>query len=262
MRGALTIGATGMHAQQMNVEVISNNIANMTTSGYKRQRAEFQDLLYQNVQRPGATSSDAGTIIPSGIQLGKGVKLDAVMRIHTQGSLSVTDNELDLAINGRGFFPITLPDGQTAYTRAGVFQINDEGTIVTNDGYELDPAITVPDDTQKITINKNGEVLAKLDGQTNLANLGQIELVMFANESGLEAIGDNLFLETEASSTPTTSTPGADGVGSLMQGVLELSNVDVVKEITSMITAQRAYEMNSKVIQTGDEMLGTASQLR
>lgn len=259
---ALSIGATGMHAQQMNVEVISNNIANMSTTGYKQQRAQFQDLLYQTISRPGATSSSADTIVPSGIQLGAGVKMDSVMRVHTQGSLDVTDNELDLAINGEGYFAITLPDGQTAYTRAGNFQTNDEGVLVTGDGFELDPSITIPADTTDITINRDGEVIAKIDGTVALSNLGQIDIVTFANDAGLESIGDNLYLETPASGTPVTGTAGEDGFGAIIQGTLELSNVDIVSEITRMISAQRAYEMNSKVIQTSDEMLGTISQLR
>mgnify|MGYP005852897477 CR=1 FL=1 len=262
MKGALSIGATGMHAQQMNVEVISNNIANMTTSGYKKQRAEFQDLLYQNIQRPGASSSDSGTLVPSGLQLGKGVKLDSIMRVHSQGSLQVTDNELDLAINGKGFFQILLPNGETAYTRSGKFQINEDGEIVNSDGYELEPGFTIPDDATSVTINPNGEVLVAIDGEIEETNLGQFELSIFPNPAGLEAEGDNLFLETEASGSAVVGSPGEDGLGDIMQGVVELSNVDVVTEITDMISAQRAYEMNSKVIQTADEMLGTLNQIR
>lgn len=259
---ALYIGATGMHAQQMNVEVISQNIANMTTTGYKKQRPEFQDLLYQNVRRPGAASSDIGTIVPSGIQMGRGVRMDAVSRLQSQGSLEITDNELDLAINGRGFFQIQRPDGDVAYSRDGSFEINAEGTMVTSDGFILDPGITIPEDTVDISINNNGEVFVKLNGQVELQNVGQIQTVLFANDGGLEAIGDNLFLETPASGAPVVGTPGQDGYGNMMQGTLELSNVDIVSELTKMITAQRAYEMNSKVIQTADEMMGTTSQLR
>lgn len=259
---SLDIGATGMLAQQLHVDVISNNIANMTTTGFKRQRAEFQDLIYQNKIRPGSTSSDAGTIVPSGIQLGLGVKAGSLYRIHEQGTFENTGNLLDIAIAGEGYFEIQLPSGDTGYTRAGNFQRNAEGTIVTAQGYELQPAITIPDDAIDVIINNSGEIFVKLDGQTALTNLGQLQLTRFANPTGLEAIGDNLFLETEASGTPSAGTPMADGYGKLEQGVREGSNVNVVQEITSLITAQRAYEMNSKVVQTSDEMMSTVSQLR
>ena len=259
---SLQIGATGMLAQQMNVDTIAQNISNMNTTGYKRRRTEFQDLLYQNINRPGATSSDVGTVVPSGLQMGVGVKLDSIMRVHAQGSLEITDSELDLAINGNGFFQVQMPNGDTAYTRAGSFQLNDVGEIVTSDGYLIQPGITIPQDTIDISINESGEVLVKLEGQTDLSNLGQLELATFANDAGLEAIGDNLYLETPASGSPVAGTPGDDGFGKLLQGTLELSNVNVVEEITKMITAQRAYEMNSKVIQTSDEMMATTGQLR
>lgn len=259
---SLDIGATGMLAQQLHVDVISNNIANMTTTGFKRQRPEFQDMIYQNVQRPGSTSSDIGTIVPSGIQIGLGVKPGAVYRIMEQGSFEVTTNELDLAIAGKGFFQIQLPSGDTAYTRAGNFGLNADGDIVTEQGYLLEPNINIPADALDTVINASGEVLVKLPNQVNYSNQGQIQLATFANEGGLEAIGDNLFLETESSSTPTTGNPNEDVFGKLEQGILENSNVDVVEEITRLITAQRAYEMNSKVIQTSDEMMGTVSNLR
>lgn len=262
MMRSLDIGATGMLAQQLNVDVISNNIANMTTNGFKRQRPEFHDLLYQNIVRPGATSSDVGTTIPSGIQLGAGVKTGSVYRIHDQGTLSMTGNELDIAVDGKGWFQIELPSGETGYTRAGSFQLSPDGEMVTSEGYRLIPGITIPDDALDVTINQSGEVLVKIDGQVALSNVGQINTVIFPNEAGMEAIGDNLFLETTASGTAIEGTANTDGYGSIMQGALENSNVNVVEEITTMITAQRAYEMNSKVIQTSDEMLGTISQLR
>lgn len=259
---SLSIGATGMYAQQMNVETISNNIANMSTTGYKRQRPEFQDLLYQNLKRPGASSSDTNTVLPSGLQLGSGVRLDAISRIHSQGSMDITDNQLDLAINGDGFFQIQMPDGQIAYTRDGTFGVNGDGLIVTKEGYQLNPGLTVPQDATKITVNANGEVWVKIDGQTDEQNLGQINTARFINPAGMEAIGKNLLLQTAASGTPNEGIPSENGFGSLEQGALELSNVNIVNEMTKMISAQRAYEMNSKVIKTSDDMLGTISNLR
>jgi flagellar basal-body rod protein FlgG len=259
---SLSIGATGMLAQQTNVEVISNNIANMTTSGYKQQRAEFQDLLYQNIRRPGAQSSDAGTVVPTGIQIGAGVKTAAVYRIHTQGSIVITGNELDLAVNGKGYFQIQMPDGTTNYTRAGSFQLNADGQIVTPDGFSLLPGLTIPQNTTDITIDATGQVQAKIDGQIDPQTVGQIELAQFPNDAGLESIGDNLYRETPASGAPVTGTAGIDGFGTIEQGSLEQSNVNVVSEITSLITAQRAYEMNSRVIKTSDEMMSALSQLR
>jgi flagellar basal-body rod protein FlgG len=259
---SLSIGSTGMLAQQLNVEVISNNIANMTTTGFKRQRAEFQDLLYQNMRRVGSTSSDAGTVVPSGIQIGAGVKTAAVYRINEQGNINPTGNMLDLAINGQGFFQVTLPDGQTSYTRAGSFQLNAEGQIVTADGYSLEPGITIPQNAVDITINPNGEVLVKQDGQTQPTNVGQIQIAVFPNTAGLEAIGDNLFMETPASGQAVAGNPGAPGFGRVLQENLETSNVNIVSEITSLITAQRAYEMNSKVISTTDQMMQSITQLR
>lgn len=259
---SLSIGATGMLAQQTNVEVISNNIANMNTTAYARRRAEFNDLLYQNIRRPGAQSSDTGTVVPAGIQLGLGVKTDAVYRITEQGSLSSTDNPLDVAIQGKGYFQVEMPNGDTAYTRDGSFQLSADGTIVTNDGYTVQPGITVPQNAVDVTINSSGEVLVTLDGQTAQQNVGQLQLATFANEAGLSAIGNNLLLETEASGTPVASNPGQPGFGSLLQGYLETSNVNVVSEITELISAQRAYEMNSKVIQTADEMMSQVNQLK
>jgi len=259
---SLDIGATGMLAQQMNVDVISNNIANMTTSGFKRQRAEFHDLIYQNKLRPGATSSEANTTVPSGMQFGLGVGLGSIYRLHEQGTIKMTENALDLAITGDGYFQIELPDGDTAYTRSGVFQLNENGEIVTAQGYPLQPGFTIPDDAEDIVVNASGEVLVKLPGQIDMQNLGQIQLATFINNGGLEGIGDTLFLETTASGAAIIGNPDEDNFGEIRQGALENSNVNVVEEITNLIAAQRAYEMNSNVITTSDEMLQTATQLR
>ena len=259
---SLDIGATGMLAQQLNVEVISNNIANMNTTAYQRRRAEFQDLLYQNQRRVGADSSDQNTIVPAGVQVGLGVKTAAVYRIGEQGNLTRTENPLDLAINGEGFFQVTLPNGETSYTRAGALQLDGEGDLVTADGYTVEPGITVPANTVDISINPSGQVQASIDGQAAPQNLGQIELARFPNDAGLLAVGDNLFLETPASGAPQTAAAGTEGFGTIEQGFLETSNVNVVEEITKLISAQRAYEMNSKVIETSDQMMGTMSQIR
>lgn len=259
---SLNIGATGMLAQQLNVEVISNNIANMNTTAYQRRRAEFQDLLYQNQRRVGAETSDAGTIVPAGVQVGLGVKTAAVYRITEQGNLTLTENPLDLAINGEGFFRITLPSGETAYSRAGSFQLDGQGDMVTVDGYAVQPGITVPENAIDITVNASGQVLASIEGQVQQQNLGQLEISRFPNDAGLLAVGDNLFLETPASGAAQTAAPGTQGFGSIQQGFLETSNVNVVEEITNLITAQRAYEMNSKVIETSDQMMATMTNLR
>ncbi|MCZ6845382.1 MAG: flagellar basal-body rod protein FlgG [Alphaproteobacteria bacterium] len=259
---SLSIAATGMLAQQLNVEVISNNIANMNTTGYKRQRAEFQDLLYQTVERVGSTSSDSGTIVPAGVQIGLGVKAAAVYNISEQGSLQSTDNPLDVAISGGGYFQVTLPSGDTAYTRAGSFQLSPTGEIVTVDGYTVAPAITVPINAISVTINKSGQVLVQLPNVVTQSIVGQFQLANFANPAGLDPQGDNLFLETAASGSATTATPGTSGLGTIEQGFVEQSNVNTVTEITNLITAQRAYEMNSKVIQTSDEMLSTINRMR
>ncbi len=258
---ALDIAATGMQAQQTNVEVISNNIANMTTTGYKRQRAEFQDLIYQNLRVVGSNSSDQNTIVPAGAQIGLGVKTAGVYRIDDQGTLQQTGNSLDLAIQGNGYFQITLPSGQTAYTRDGSFSLAPDGTIVTADGYTVQPAIQVPSNATSVTINSSGQVQVTLDGQTAPQTLGQLQLAVFPNDAGLSAEGDNLFLQTAASGDPVTGTPGSPGFGTTMQGFLESSNVNVVTEITNLITAQRAYEMNSQVITAADQMLTTLVNL-
>ena len=259
---SLSIAATGMLAQQLNVEVISNNIANVNTSAYKRRRAEFQDLLYQSQRRVGSTSAANGSVVPAGVQIGLGVKTAAVYRITEQGNLVTTDNPFDLAIQVEGYFQVELPSGDTAYTRAGSFQISGDGELVTVDGYRLQPAITIPPDAVDVTINGSGDVLAKIAGQVTPQNVGTIQLAAFANDAGLEATGDNLFVETPASGTATTGNPGNAGFGTLSQGFLETSNVNVVQEITNLITAQRAYEMNSKVIQASDEMMAQLNQLR
>ncbi len=259
---SLSIAATGMLAQQTNIDVIANNIANMNTTGFKRRRPEFQDMLYQNLREIGVASSDAGTVVPSGVQLGVGVKTAAVYRITGQGNLVSTGNTLDLAIQGNGYFVIELPNGGQAYTRAGTFQLSPQGEIVTLDGFTVSPGVTVPAEARSISINASGEVEVTLDGQVDPQNVGQIELATFANEAGLEAIGENLLLETLASGTATISTPGSAGYGTLQQGFLETSNVNAVSEITSLINAQRAYELNSKVITTADEMMAAVSQLR
>ncbi|MCB1531630.1 MAG: flagellar basal-body rod protein FlgG [Alphaproteobacteria bacterium] len=262
MTRSLDIGATGLLAQQLNVDVISQNIANMTTTGYKRQRAAFQDLMYQNIDRPGSTSSDAQTTVPAGLQLGLGVRAGSVYREHAQGAVQITENPLDIAILGQGYFQIQLPSGETAYTRDGTFQVNENGEMVTVQGYILDPNITIPQDAVSIDINQSGEVLVSIAGQTATQNVGQIQTANFINDAGLEAIGQNLYLETDASGAPVTGIPGQNEFGPLRQSALEKSNVNVVEEITDLITAQRAYELNSNVISTSDEMLQTLSQLR
>ena len=259
---ALRTAATGMAAQQLNVEVISNNIANMNTVGFKRQRAEFQDLLYQNVERMGAQSSSQGTVVPTGIQIGAGVKAGSVYRITEQGAPQATGNRYDLAIDGRGYFQVTLPSGELAFTRAGNFSVNNEGQLVTDDGYAVEPAITIPQDAVDVAISKTGQVQIIVDGDPEPQVVGQLELATFFNEAGLEAVGDNLLLETAASGSATVGAPGEVGFGQLLQGYTEASNVDAVSEITALIVAQRAYEMNSKVISTADEMMSVTSQVK
>jgi flagellar basal-body rod protein FlgG len=258
---SLDIASTGMQAQQTNVEVISNNIANMNTTGYKRQRVEFQDLLYQNLRRVGTTSSDTGTVVPSGAQVGLGVKTAAVYRIDEQGNLQQTSNQLDLAISGNGFLQVTLPSGGTAYTRDGTLALSPTGEIVTADGYIVQPGITIPTNATSLTINANGEVLATIAGTVAQTNVGQIQLAVFPNDAGLSATGGNLLTQTTASGSPVTGVPGSTGFGSVMQGFVETSNVNVVSEMSSLITAQRAYEMNSRVISASDDMLSTLTKL-
>ena len=259
---AMDTASTGMLAQELSVEVISNNIANLNTTAFKRQRAEFQDLLYQNSRAPGADSSDAGTIVPVGVQIGLGVKTAAVYRINEQGNLTQTQNPLDLAIQGKGYFQIQLPDGTTAYTRAGSFQMNDTRQIVTADGYLVLPNIALPQGTTSITVDTTGQVQAQVAGQVQPQVVGQLQLAVFPNEAGLLAIGQNLLQETQASGPATTANAGVNDTGIIQQGFLETSNVNVVNEITNLITAQRAYEMNSKVIEATDQMEQTLTNLR
>lgn len=257
---ALSISATGMSAQQLNVEVIANNIANINTTGYKRTRAEFTDLLYQMERVQGIPTQTGEGIIPEGAQLGLGTRLAAIRLLNIQGPLAETGNRLDLAINGPGWFQITGPNGETIYTRAGAFNTNAGGQIVTADGFQLEPAITVPAGTTAVEINQTGEVFAKLQGEANMLSVGQIALASFPNPAGLNALGGNLFQATEASGAAVSGLPGNISFGSVQQGYLESSNVDPVREITELISAQRAYEMNSKVIQAADDMAGVVSK--
>lgn len=259
---SLNIASTGMQAQQLNVEVISNNIANMNTTGFKRQRAEFQDLLYQSLERVGSNSSDAGTIVPSGVQVGSGVKTGSVYRIIEQGNVISTGNPYDIAIQGRGYLRVQLPSGEQAYTRAGSLAVSAEGQLVSPEGFVIGPGVSIPAEASEVTINKQGQVQAKIPGQVESTTVGQLELAIFFNEAGLEAKGNNLFAETPSSGAAQVSTPGALGYGSVLQGFVETSNVNPVSEITALITAQRAYEMNSKVISASDEMLSTTTNLR
>jgi flagellar basal-body rod protein FlgG len=258
---ALHTAATGMMAQELNVQVISNNIANMRTTGYKRQRAEFQDLLYEHVRRIGTQTSNQGNILPVGVDLGGGVKTVGTPRIMTQGTLSQTGSELDLAIRGEGFFKVLMPDGTFTYTRDGSFQMDQQGRIVTVQGQVLVPGITLPQNATGLTINAQGQVSVTPTGSTTPSVLGQITLTRFINKAGLQPIGDNLFVETPASGTPQDGTPNTDGFGDLMQSNLEQANVEVVSEISDLIAAQRAYEMNAKVITATDQMLSATSNL-
>jgi len=256
---ALHSAATGMMAQELNVQVISNNIANMRTTGYKRQRAEFQDLLYQQIRRVGSQTSDQGNILPAGIELGGGVKTAGTPRVMSQGNILPTQKDYDVAIRGDGFFRIQMPDGRTAYSRDGSFELDAQGRIVTSQGYVVQPGITVPQNATSITINQQGQVSVSVPGQTAQQQIGQMELTAFINKSGLQAIGDNLYLETPASGAPQNGLPGVDGFGTLLQGNLEQANVEAVTEISDLIAAQRAYEMNAKVITAADQMLQSTS---
>ena len=259
---ALQIAATGMSAQQTRVEVISNNLANMSTTGYNARRAEFADLFYQQQTRPGTISSTDGTVIPAGVQLGLGVRPTAVSVNLAQGTLTQTGGDLDLAIDGAGYLEVTMPSGASGYTRDGGLKRSPDGEIVTSDGYPVAPGITIPDDASTLAINAAGEVYAYFNTQVQPQLLGQITLANFTNDKGLEAIGSNLFLETEASGPPQVYEPGQNGLGTLRQGYLEESSVDAVREITELIKAQRGYELNAKVITAADEMLGATTQLR
>jgi len=259
---SLSIAATGMMAQQLHVEVISNNVANLTTSGFKRRRPEFHDLLYQNQRRVGAQSSDVGTVVPAGVQVGLGVKPASIYRIHEQGNMLSTENRLDMAIQGEGYFVVELPTGDFAYSRDGSFQLSPDGLLVNADGFAISPGITVPADATDVAIGANGTVQASIQGQVAPVDLGQLELATFVNDTGLEAIGNNFLMETAASGPAAIAAPGTEGYGEILQGFLESSNVNPVSEITALITAQRAYDLNSKVITASDEMMATVSQLR
>lgn len=257
---ALDIAATGLAAQSLNVETISQNLANSTTTGFKAERPEFQDLLYQDLRRAGNNATDQGTLLPVGLQIGLGVKTGAISRDTGQGSLKSTENSLDVAIQGRGYFQIQLPDGTNAYSRDGSLKLSQDGTIVTSAGNPVQPAITVPNNAISLSINQSGQVEVMLQGQLAPTQLGQLQLATFVNPNGLQAIGDNMFLETPASGNPLTNNPGLDGTGTLLQGYLENSNVNSVTEITSLIVAQRAYEMNTKVLTAVDKMLQSLNQ--
>lgn len=258
MMKALWVSKTGLEAQDIALSTISNNLANASTTGYKKERAVFQDLIYQIQRQPGAQESQ-NSQLPSGLQLGTGVRAVGTQKMFTQGDLKITEQPLDLAINGRGFFQIQLPDGTPAYSRDGTFHISAEGEIVTGNGYVLDPGIQIPEQTKTITIGKDGIVSAVLAGDNIPVEIGNLEVIDFVNPAGLQAMGNNLFLETASSGEPQAGVPSFDGFGSIIQGALENSNVTIVEEMVDMIATQRAYEMNSKVISTADQMLGFIS---
>ncbi len=259
---ALKIAATGMAAQQMRVEVISNNLANMNTTAYNARRAEFSDLHYEQIQRAGTVSAADGSVLPAGVQLGMGVRPAAISMDVDQGSLKQTGGVLDLAVEGKGYFEVSLPSGGVAYTRDGALKMTGDGQVVTSEGYPIIPDVTIPEDARDVSINANGEVYAYFDGQVDAQLLGQLTLAGFMNEKGLEAIGGNLYLETAASGSPRVGGAGVDGLGSFRQGYLEQSSVDAVREITELIEAQRGYELNAKVITAADQMLGATTQIR
>ncbi len=259
MNPALWISKTGVDAQQKRMAVISNNLANVNTNGFKRGRAVFEELLYQNLRQVGGQTSEA-TQSPTGLALGTGVRTVATEKIHTQGNVISTENRLDMAIQGKGFFQVLMPDGTTAYTRNGTFQLDSQGQVVTSSGYSLEPSLTVPSDTVSLTISPDGVVEALVSGSTSPTAIGTLQLSDFVNPAGLEALGENLYRESVASGTPQTAAPTSSGMGGVLQGFLESSNVNVVEELVNMIEAQRAYEMNSKAISTTDDMLQYASQ--
>ena len=261
MIGALYSASSGMQAQQLSLDVIANNLANVNTTGFKRTRVDFEDLLYQTVRAPGMAGSQ-GTTIPTGIQLGHGTRPIATQRLFSQGDFQATDNPLDLVIEGDGFFQVSQPDGSKAYTRAGAFKKDGTGRIVTSEGLPLSPNIVVPADAKNITIGGDGTISVTLAGQSTAQQIGQVQLAQFANPGGLLSGGRNLFLPTAASGTPVTGTPGVQGMGTIAQGFLELANVKVVDEMVAMITTQRAYEASSKAIQTADDMLSISNNLR
>lgn len=260
MHPALWVSKTGLDAQQYDISVIANNLANVNTTGFKRGRAVFEDLLYQTVQQPGGQSSQ-NTQLPSGSMIGTGVRLVATQKMHAVGNISQTNNPLDVAVSGKGFFQVLMPDGTTAYTRDGAFQVDSQGKLVTSKGYVVQPQITIPAQTKNVTIGNDGTVSALIAGQVAPTQIGQIQLADFMNEAGLQPMGENLYSETAASGSATIANPGTSGTGHLSQGSLEASNVNVVEELVNMIESQRAYEMNAKAIQTVDGMLQFASQV-
>ncbi|GAA0499902.1 flagellar basal-body rod protein FlgG [Tatumella terrea] len=257
---SLWIAKTGLDAQQTNMDVISNNLANVSTNGFKRSRAVFEDLLYQTLRQPGTQSSEQDTL-PSGLQIGTGVRPVTTERLHSQGNLSKTDNSKDIAINGQGYFQVLLPDGSSAYTRDGSFQVDQNGQLVNNAGFQVQPGITIPPNALSITVSRDGVVSVTQPGQTQAAQVGQLTLNTFINDAGLASQGENLYQETQASGAPTESTPGQNGAGLLYQGYVETSNVNVAEELVTMIQTQRAYEINSKAISTSDQMLQRLTQL-
>jgi flagellar basal-body rod protein FlgG len=257
---SLWISKTGMEAQQTQLDTISNNLANVSTNGYKRAHAVFEDLMYQNLRQAGANSTEQ-TTLPTGLQVGLGTRAVATSRTYSQGNLQQSSNNLDVAVLGNGFFPVQMPDGTTGYTRDGSFQVNATGQLVTNNGYTVQPGITIPANAQSVTIGSDGTVSVTVPGQAAPQTIGQIQLAGFVNPAGLEPKGQNLFAETAASGTPNSGTPGQNGLGTLRQGFVETSNVNVVEELVAMIQTQRAYELNSKAIQTSDQMLQKLGQL-
>lgn len=259
---ALQIAASGMSAQQMRVDVVSNNLANMSTTGYNARRADFADLTYQQVARPGSVTAADGTVLPTGVQIGLGVRPSSVSIVLAQGSLTQTGGDLDVALEGKGYLEVTLPSGLSAYTRDGALKRTGDGLIVTSDGYQVAPGITVPSDARSLSINAEGEVYAYFNDQVTPQLLGQFNLAGFTNEKGLEAMGSNLFLETSASGSAQVGAPGQDGLATLRQGYLEESSVDAVREVTELIKAQRGYELNAKVITAADQMLSATTQVR
>ncbi|GBG58065.1 flagellar basal-body rod protein FlgG [Sporomusaceae bacterium FL31] len=261
MMRALWTAGSGMVAQQNNIDVVSNNLANVNTTGFKKSRSDFQDLMYQTIRQAGATTGPDNQL-PSGVQIGHGVRLVATQKINTQGSFQETGNSYDMAIEGDGFYQIAMPDGTLAYTRDGSFKKDSQGRIVTSEGYPLEPQITVPENATDLTVSADGRVSATIPGQTEPQEIGQIQLARFINAAGLENMGRNLLKETAASGAPVVTDPGTEGAGTLVQKYLEMSNVQVVEEMVNMIVAQRAYEVNSKAITTADEMLGQANNLK
>ena len=258
---ALWTAASGMQAQQLNIDVVANNLANVNTAGFKKSRADFQDLMYQTLKTTGAPSTNS-TQIPSGIQIGLGTRTAAVTKMFTPGNINQTGNELDIAIEGDGFFQIQMPDGTTAYSRAGAFKKDSQGRVVTSDGYPLLPEVVIPNNAVKVTIGNDGTMSVLQAGQTTPTNIGTIQLASFSNPAGLNSVGHNLYLPTDASGNATTGTAGQNGLGTLSQGFLEMSNVSVMEEMVNMIVGQRAYEINSKAVQAADEMLQQANNLK